>query len=484
MKTGPTDYVRIRDHIPAVLVAFCVAVVLTGACGTYHRQSADIKRSFTEADYDHALERIEQIDPGTSELLYLYEKGLILHYGNQYEESNEAFERAELLLEELYTKSVTRELAALTITDNIAKYRGESHEAILVNYYKILNYIYLGDLEGAVVECRRVNRKLEYLRDTEGVFFSNDPFIQYFTGMVYKAANELNDADVSLRVAVDEYQELAGAYGIEVPDQLLCDAAETARLLGDFPGADSTADDCPPSPTPDHGVLNLFLECGYVAHKQERKIVLPVFKDDDVGDTDELAAILAEREGVAVSSYRTDARVDYVLKIAMPVLVPTPVPWDEAVLRPVARAGHAGVEASDSSATPPPAIGDVAVRARAVENLDAYSTAAFEESYGKVLFRTIVRALSKYAAKEGASNKDVALGWLVNWFNVATESADTRGWTTLPEKILAARLILPGGRYDVRVELRDSLGRSIDSLTIPDVYVEAGRTTFLNHRIF
>jgi hypothetical protein len=133
---------------------------------------------------------------------------------------------------------------------------------------------------------------------------------------------------------------------------------------------------------------------------------------------------------------------------------------------------------------PPLAIEDMAVCAEVVENLDAYSTAAFEESYGKVLFRTIVRALSKYAAKQGASNKDEALGWLVNWFNVATESADTRGWTTLPEKILTARLILPEGSYDVRVELRDALGRTIDSLTIQGVYVEAGRTTFLNHRIF
>jgi hypothetical protein len=461
-----------------------VAAVLSGACSTYHYRSAEIKRSFSEADYEMALERIERIDRGRSELLYLYEKGLTLHYGDRFEDSNEAFERAELLLEELYTKSVSRELAALAISDNIAKYRGESYEAVIVNYYKILNYLYLGDLDGALVECRRVNRKLEYLRDTEGIFFSNDPFIQYLTGMVYREAKELNDADVSLRVAIDEYQELSEAYGIDVPHLLSCDAQETARLLGEATAVDTTTVRCPRYPPPDHGVLNLFLESGYVAHKQERKIVLPIFKEDDTDDLEALAIVLAEREGVAVTTYRGNAKVDYVLKVAMPVLVPTPVPWDYAELRPLARTPVASAESGDSAATGTPAIENAVVRAHVVENIDAYSAAAFEESYGKVLFRTIVRALSKYAAKKGASRKDETLGWLVNWFNVASESADTRGWTTLPEKILMARLVLPGGEYDLQVDLFDAWGRHIDRLLIEGVFVEADRTTFLNHRIF
>jgi len=459
--------------------------VLCGGCGTYHAKSADIKRSFTASDYDDALERIESIDRGSSELLYLYELGLVLHYSDQYAESNEAFERAEMLLEELYTKSVTRELAALAITDNIARYRGQPYEAVLVNYYQILNYLYMGDLDGAVVECRRVNRKLEYLRDSEGVFFTDDPFIQYLTGLVYREALELNDADVSMRVAIDEYQALSEDYGIAVPMLLYCDAAEAGRRAGDVDTAKPDSVECPPTAGSGRGELNLFLECGFVAHKQERNVVLPIFKRDDASDPEALAEVLAAREGVPVVNYRGDAKVDYILKIALPVLVPTPVPWEYAVVRPVWRPA-----APDSSAgyeeevREPERVEDLAAPARVVENVDAYMAASFEEGYGKVVFRTIVRALAKYAAKEGVSSEDETLGWLVNWFNVATESADTRAWTTLPQKILMARAVLPEGRYDLRVDLFDSLDRRIDSIVIEDVPVTAGRSTFLNHRIF
>jgi hypothetical protein len=455
-----------------------VVVLTAGACSTYHRRSVEIKASFTEADYEQALERVEQIDRGSSELLYLYEKGLILHYENSWVESNEVFERAELLLEELYTKSVSRELAALVVTDNIARYRGTAYEAMLVNYYKILNYLYLDDVDGAVVECRRVNRKLEYLRDTEGLFFSNDPFLQYLTGMVYRAAGDWSNADVSFRVAMSEYQNLAADYGIAIPRHLSCDGAAVSAALGDAVAADTMEAGCPP-PAPDSsGVVNLFLECGFVAHMQERKVALPVFTSDDSSDSEALSEILAARDGQDVVSYQGDRKVDYILKIAVPVMVPTPVPWEYAIVRPV--------WSPDSLGTPSPldpALGD-GVYTDAVENIDAYAQADYDEGYHNMVARTVARALAKYAAKKGADSQDETLGWVVNWFNVLTETADTREWTTLPERILMTRLILPAGNYSLHVRLVDSAGYTVSDFDIEGVTVVPGKAVFLNHRVF
>jgi hypothetical protein len=377
------------------------------------------------------------------------------------------FQRAELLLEELYTKSLTRELAALAVTDNITKYRGESFEAILINYYKILNYLYLGDLDGALVECRRVNIKLQMLIDAGETHFVDDPFLQYLTGMVYAAAGEWNDADVSFRVAREAYRDIGPELGISAPDLLACDAARTGRILGDL---DSPAPDGCPGPVPDgFGTLNLFLESGFVAHKIEKKVVLPIFKSDDTEDVDEFAHVLAAREGVV---YSNDVEVDYILKVAMPALVPTPVPWARAVVTPVLPGGSARRR-------------DVAgATADVVENLDAYSAAGFDDRYGRILVRTIIRGLTKYAAKKGADKENEALGWMVNWLGAATERADTRCWATLPEKIFMTRLTLPEGEYDLRVELYDASGRRVDTLVIPAVRIDAGRTSFLNHRFF
>ena len=302
--------------------------------------------------------------------------------------------------------------------------------------------------------------------------------MQYLTAMVYEAGGDRANADVSYRVALSEYRELSAVYGIAVPALLPCDGAAASAAVGDAVAADTMRSRCPPPPPDTCGVVNLFLECGYVAHKQERKIVIPMFKSDDASDADALAEVLAAREGLEVSSYRGDRKVDYMLKVAMPVIVPTPVPWAFAEVTPLWR--------PDSTGASPPFGTErkAAVRTDVVENVDAYALAAFEESYGRILLRTIARALAKYAAKKGADSKDETLGWVVNWFNVLTETADTREWTTLPERILMARLILPPGRYDLRVRLVDAAGREVNRFVIEDVRVARRRTAFLNHRVF
>jgi hypothetical protein len=118
-----------------------------------------------------------------------------------------------------------------------------------------------------------------------------------------------------------------------------------------------------------------------------------------------------------------------------------------------------------------------------VENIDALAALAFSEGQWHVLLRATTRALIKYAAKKGADSQDVVLGALVNLFNVATESADTRSWSTLPEKILMTRLDLPEGNWDLDVALFDQTGRRTGGFVIEDIGVRAGHVDFLNFRV-
>jgi len=448
----------------AVVSALAVALVCA-ACSNYMGRSEGIKLSFADADYDEALKGVEKIGRDGSELLYLYEKGLVLHFQNDFDTSNAVLEQAEQVLEDLYTKSVTREIAGLTVSDVITKYRGEPFEAVLVNYYKILNYLHMGDLNGALVECRRVNRKLQMLSDAGETDFGNDPFLQYLTGMVYRIGGDPDAAGVSFRVAVASYDTLMVVGGVGPPEPLYCDAAEIARMFSEQEVADSlfARAECPRVPQ-GAGVVNLFLECGFVAHKEERDVVLPIFKNDDADDVDDFAVVLAARDGVA---YADDPELDYILKVAVPILVPTPVPWEYAVVRVAAPSGEFQPAA-----------------AVVVDDMNWYAAAAFEADYSKILVRAIVRGLTKYLAKQGADEKDEGLGWLVNALGVVTETADTRSWSTLPEKIMMARLVLPAGTYDLQVDLMEAGGRRIETITIPGVAVEAGETRFINHRIF
>ncbi|UCH84926.1 MAG: hypothetical protein JSW50_04350, partial [Candidatus Latescibacterota bacterium] len=143
-----------------VMSAVLLSLAAIAACTSQMTHSPQVKDDLIDQDYESALRFVEKIDKSTSELLYLYEKGLILHYDNEWVESNLALESAEDLYEDLYTKSLSRVVGSLFTSDNVLKYRGERFEAALIHYYKILNYLYLDDPEGALVECRKLNNRL------------------------------------------------------------------------------------------------------------------------------------------------------------------------------------------------------------------------------------------------------------------------------------------------------------------------------------
>jgi hypothetical protein len=449
-----------------LLIAFCLS-----SCASYTARALRMRELLSEEDYEKTLQKVEKIDKNTSALLYLYEKGLVLHNEGSFEESNQSFEKSDLLLEDLYTRSVSREVGALVTSDVIIKYRGERFEAALIHYYKILNYLYLGQPEEALVECRKLNHKLQTFLDQEGSYYVNDPFLQYLTGMIYLMEGEHVDANVSLRVALEWYQKLHEAYQVEIPELLYCDLVKSAEALGESEEAELYRKECGrpggKADDDDWGAVNIFLECGYVPFKREVNIVLPIFKDEvsDDWDKDALAVTLADRHGAPVVYGR---EVEYLLKVSIPEMVVELSRFGYAKIRTVNPEGPYGREVSTTL----------------VENPANLALSAFEERKATILLKTVLRGLAKYLGTSKAEEeKGWLFGWIVNLFGVATETADTRSWTTLPEKILMARLELPEGQYDISVDVFGVSEELVESFTIPDVNIRAGRTTFLNYRV-
>ncbi len=452
----------IRLIVPAAML--CVLC----ACTSQMARSPYVKKSLDEGNFAAALGEVEKIDKGTSRLLYLYEKGLLLHYSARYAESSAALEEAERLFDDLYTKSLAREAGALFTSDAVLQYRGERFESAQIHYYKLLNYLLSSDMNGALVECRKINNKLRFFGDSNGSVYNDDPFLRYLTGMVFFDAGELSDADVSFRVALRAYTALGERYGVETPSTLRCDMARCAELLGDWTAAEKYMEgaqrcDDPPLDT-SLGTLNVFLECGYVSYKIEQNIVLPIFKNeiDDKTDTDAFARGLVMRYGQPVDAGR---KIDYLLRVAVPDMVRTPETFAGAAVR-VQSAGRS-----------------YKTHAEIVQNVDAFAAEAFEARRGGVMLKTVTRALTKYLAKESADDRSFIAGLLVNIFNVATESADTRSWATLPRTIRMARLDLPAGTYDVDILVHGDGAGGEEAYVARAVEVRRGRATFVNFRV-
>ena len=131
--------------------ALLLSLILSGCGAAYSGYMSGSLKRLEKGDYEGALGKLEKPDGKTNKLLYYLEKGLILHYQGQYEASNLEFERAERLSDVLYTRSVSREIAALLSNDSVAAYRGEEFELALIHYYRAMNYAQLGDRQAALV---------------------------------------------------------------------------------------------------------------------------------------------------------------------------------------------------------------------------------------------------------------------------------------------------------------------------------------------
>ena len=101
---------------------------------------------------------------------------------------------------------------------------------------------------------------------------------------------------------------------------------------------------------------------------------------------------------------------------------------------------------------------DVRADTDLMEDVNAIAIDALEKQNPIILARAVARAVVKTRASKQADSRSDALGLVVNLAGAITDRADTRSWSTLPNKIYLARLTLPQGHHKVRVELLDRSG--------------------------
>ena len=448
------------------LGAVAVACVLMAGCGAYYATSmkGPLKR-LQQGDYEGALEKLEKPLGDTNKLLYRLERGLIYHYQGEWAASNRQFEKAERLIDKLYTRSISREVAAFVTNDAIRPYTGEEFERVLIQYYRSLNYRYLGDPQASLVECRKANLRLaDFARDAEyELSYKNDAFIQYLTGVLYEIEGELNDAYISYQDAEKGYEAYGAAFGMRAPDQLGLDLYRVASRLGyeDATERLSARYDLETSHRTDRGAAEaiVFVESGLIARKRQNEISIPIYDSDDT----KRVWIASER---AVHRYRHPVRHSYKVKYWLKVALP----YYESNRT---RVYGARVSAAGHTA-----------RAELVEDLDAIAIKTLTEKEDTILMRTVARAIAKYTATKAAEEKSSVFGYLVNFLGAATEAADTRSWLALPARVHMARLSLPPGTVDLLVELIDNRGETVEERLFPAVRFEAGRPVVLSHRSF
>jgi len=453
------------------LARVLLVVAFLPGCASYTHTALEVRDPLIKGDFEAAEAFLEEKKPGGDGLPYLMELGLVQRYRGEYSRSNETFERAEQLIDELFTKSISREALSLVTSDETVPYDGEMWERVLIHYYRSLNYVDIGEFDEALVECRKVNHRLQVWTSAQGdsPTYRTDAFAQYMTALLYEAKGELNDAWVSLRLADEGYEHYATAYGVDRPAAMVGDLLRLAMDQGDGETLDRLRSRFPEAEARETsellavGEIVLFYEEGFVPAKVQRSITIPILKDEWSDDHVALASTLEKRAHTEYA-YR-QKELEYLLRVALPAFPP-----------PRAGEGAGWAEMSVAGAS---------ARTELAEDLDAIARRGLDDRMGRILFKTILRGISKYALTKTAKKELGEGGGLIaNLFTAATEKADTRGWITLPRTIQVGRLLVEPGVHDVEVRCHDPGGLLLESIVFEDVAVGAGEVRILSHRVF
>ncbi len=442
--------------IKTLLFLFIICLVV--GCGGYKFQEVGI--ALETGKPNDAYTYLQKHAPKNPDIPYQFELGLVAHYANHFAESSAAFDIAGNIAEDRYTKSVSKEIGSLVTSDKLRPYAGTRYERLLSHYYRALNYVYQGQLDGALVECRRATALINYFKgESEDYDFLGTGFLAYLSGMLFEAAGEWNDAYISYRQAAAYYQNAAEKTGVEMPTDIGYSLVRLTRKLGftdEFGRYRNQYGDPPPRPE-NTGELILFYETGYVPPKHEEALMFPILKKDDVED-EKFVPTLIGREGRVYK----DIELEYLLRVAIPTIGSN-------------RPYFAGIEV---------AVGGDQDSGMLVEDIENTAIETFNAQRPGILLRTLGRAVLKYLGYRKANKENKALGLLVNLAGVLTEQADTRSWQTLPNQIFIVRMPLPAGTHTLDLSFLNTHRRVSRRESVPDVKINPNRITFLNYRTY
>jgi hypothetical protein len=434
---------------------------------SYTARTAQAREAFAVGRYDEAVRLLQpKTQKGGDRLCYLLECATIRNAQGDFAASRDLFFAAREGIREfeeravISARDVASGTASLLLNEKTIPYQGAGYEKILLHAYQALNFLFLGDPEGARVEIvnlgsrqeeerkkhdaeiekarkdaqdqpenDRILAKLrETYRDAEQAARRTDnlyqnAFAYYLSSVVYELQGEPNDAYIDCR----KVHELAPDFGpvrrdlVRLSGQLgmRSEQQEWEDRFGLKREAESK----------DEAELVVFAQCGEAPLREELRVALP-FKDGWVA-------------------------------AAFPRLVSTRDPVSGVFLE---------VEGNGRADSEP--LTDV--EATAARHLyDRLPILALKQA-----IRTGLKGAATKKLKEEQGGWGSFLGSLAA---VATEQADLRGWTTLPATFQAGRCSLSAGPHRFRVASRNAVGGALAQDTFEET-LEAGDRLLLNIR--
>jgi len=439
--------------------AFILPALLVLACaGPSASHKKDLNDKLAAKNYGAAVAQIDQkMDDEygkSSEVLYLLDKGAVLHFAGRFAESDMALDKAELKIDELYTKSVTQAVGQYISNDNTTDYRGRAYEKVLLHLLRALNSTMMNKPDEAVVEAKRMSAFLAQLGDgsiNAGSSYNDDLLAHVLSQLVLEDAGRTADVDVSKRLAANAATKLktaqAGATGAAAQ-------TKTKALKTDL---DPTVFEAPMGPNEGEIILVHYNGPGARIDSVHEEMafgkVIPFLAG--------LPKEVSDPIGAALKTYSAEN-----ILYAMPTYSPDP-------FRIVG--SKVFVNGKEACST------------QLAEDLSGMAFNILQDNYDAIKTRAVIRGALKFVAakvvEEQAKKQGGALGSLASSGAKAgikaSEIADTRIWSTMPSEIRLGHSHVQAGLVDVKVVYVDKNGKTVMEEAYPKLTVNAGKRTYV-----
>jgi tetratricopeptide (TPR) repeat protein len=418
---------------------FLICSVAIG-CASHSDKTKEIRSALDAGNPRQALALLnEQLDTKSEKelpentsgdnSLFLLDRAMVLQQLQIYKWSSRDLEVSDKQIEMLdFTRNTAHDIGKYLFSDDTGPYKAPPYEKLMINTMNMVNYLAVGDLQGARVEARRLAVMQKYLKDHDPENALTAPG-SYLAGFTFEKSGQLEEAlryyDEALQYG--QYSSLA-----EPVKRLLGRAGySTPRLrktagLADGEQAPRPTD----SPDAEQGELLVIVSYGRVPAKIARR--LPI--------------------GLALT-YASGALSPGASAQANALGAQGLVTW---VNYPELGKAHGQYDSPSFQldGKPVPLEGIVAV--------DQETKKAWDKAKGAVIAGAITRMIARVVAGKGveaAAGKDnpvagFLLGLATQATLTATDTPDTRSWATLPARMAFARIMLPAGTRTVRLHAR------------------------------
>lgn len=312
-------------------------------------------------------------------------------------------------------ESLGETLVTFTISESAQTYEGEGYERVLVHAGLATAYIAKGDLEGAGIEVRRANALLESEEKLYEKEYKAGGLGHFLSAVCYELDGKLDDAWI-------DYERMRSkGVGTELAEHALVRLSKKTHRETDV----------------------------------SQEAVERAEADEVEG-----AANVVVIAGIGIGPYK------------QPIIIPIPtqsgllqwsVPSYTARPQPVT-----GLEISVPG-------GDRTVRTVVVEDVGHVAKENLDDRLAWLVAKSTVRAFLKRELTRKLEDEMGLLGRILgDAFTFVTERADLRCWQTLPDSWQAARVFLPAGTHELKLQ---ALGG--EELSLGSFELAPGETMFV-----